>query len=167
MGGLATTHEIEMHKLTPTESSESIPSDRGLPRRSLLTAAARVIAAPAVASVASAVLMNSLPAPAVAQSGKTKVVAKFAHDSGIVSGAQSYGEYLSGRVAQLTDNEFEIQLYPASQLGSGSELIQGVKQGTLEFTIPTSVLAATIVAPELGVLGLPYLIRDSEQSARM
>jgi hypothetical protein len=84
--------------------------------------------------------VNALPAPAIAQTGQAKVVAKFGRDSGIVSGTQSYGEYLSARVTQLTDNELEIQLYLARQLGSGSELIQGVKQGTLEFTMLKTTL---------------------------
>jgi tripartite ATP-independent transporter DctP family solute receptor len=136
--------------------------DSDLSRRSFLSVTGGV-----VASTAGGLLASAFPAPAIAQIGKAKVVAKFAHDSGIVSGAQSYGMYLAGRVAELTEGEVEIQLYPASQLGSGSQLIQAVKQGTVEFTIPTSVLAGTIVTPELGVLGLPYLIKDWEMAGRV
>lgn len=148
----------DMGTQAATAPAKPVGTRSSLSRRALLTAAA---------SAGSGAILNGLSTPAIAQTGKTKVVAKFGHDSGIVSGAQSYAEFLAGRVAQLTDNELEIQIYPASQLGSGSELIQAVEQGTLEFTIPTAVLASTIVAPELGVLGIPYLIRDEDQSVRI
>jgi tripartite ATP-independent transporter DctP family solute receptor len=151
-----------MKSPAPSNPSRPASADSNPSRRTLLSATGAVIA-----SAAGGLLTSSFPAPAIAQTGKPKVVAKFAHDSGIVSGAQSYGTYLAGRVAQLTDNELEIQLYPASQLGSGAQLIQAVKQGTVEFTIPTNVLAGTIVTPELGVLGLPYLIKDWEQAERV
>src|SRR5690606_31774253 len=105
--------------------------------------------------------------PAIAQSGTVKVVAKYGHDSGTTSGNHAMGEYFAGRVAQLTDGEVEVQIYPTSQLGSSVEMAQAVKQGTLEFAFPTSTIAGTVVTPELGVFGLPYIMKSWDQSARI
>ncbi len=107
------------------------------------------------------------PAPAAfAQpaSGKPKTLVKYGHDSGPETGNQLMGTYFAGRVAQLTDGEVGVQIYPSSQLGSTSEMTQAVKQGTLEFAFPAGTLAGSVITPELGVFGLPYLLRSWEKA---
>ncbi len=129
-------------------------------RRTLLTASVALAAAGAAATI-------GLARPAIAQTGKAKIIAKYGHDSGPTSGNQLMGEYFAGRVAQLTDGDVAIQIFPNSQLGSTVEMVQAVQQGTLEFAFPSGVLAGSVITPELGVFGLPYLIKSWEQATRV
>ncbi len=149
-----------------SKNSGVVKRDRAISRRSFLqSAAGTVISAAAISAAGSALSVSS--ARAATSGSKPKVVAKYGHDSGPTSGNQYIGEYFAGRVAQLTDGELEIQIYPNSQLGSSVEMAQAVKQGTLEFAFPTGVLAGTVITPELGVFGLPYLLNSWEQATRI
>ena len=142
-----------------------VPNSPKLSRRSFIAGSAGLIATPAAVTAFAGLAASSFPKPAIAQAAK--VVAKYGHDSGTSSGNHAMGEYFAGRVAQLTDGEVEVQIYPTSQLGSSVEMAQAVKQGTLEFAFPTSSIAGSVVAPELGVFGLPYIMKSWFQSSRI
>lgn len=143
----------------------TVPKSLQLSRRSVIAGSAGLLATPAAVTGIAGLAASSFPKPAVAQ--KAKIVAKYGHDSGTSSGNHAMGEYFAGRVAQLTDGEVEVQIYPTSQLGSSVEMAQAVKQGTLEFAFPTSSIAGSVIAPELGVFGLPYIMKSWFQSSRI
>jgi len=147
-------------------ASRTTKSARNMSRRSFLSTSSGLLASPALVA-AGGLTISSFPMPAVAQTAKAKIVAKYGHDSATSSGVHAMGEYFAGRVAQLTEGEVEVQIYPSSQLGSSAEMAQAVKQGTLEFAFPTATLAGNVIAPELGVFGLPYIMKSWYQSARI
>jgi tripartite ATP-independent transporter DctP family solute receptor len=154
----------QSHFANPAAAGAELKSS-GLSRRSFIAGSAGLLAAPAAVAGFASVAASSFPKPAIAQTAK--IVAKYGHDSGTTSGNHAMGEYFAGRVAQLTAGEVEVQIYPTSQLGSSVEMAQAVKQGTLEFAFPTSSIAGSVVAPELGVFGLPYVVKSWYQSSRI
>jgi TRAP-type transport system periplasmic protein len=142
-------------------------SEPDFSRRSFVAGTGGVLAGTAAMALGGFAI-GAASTPAIAQpASKAKIVAKYGHDSGPGSGLQYFGEYFAGRVAQLTDGEVEVQIFPSSQLGSTTEMTQAVKQGTLEFALPTGVLAGSVITPELGVFGLPYLIKSWQQATRV
>jgi tripartite ATP-independent transporter DctP family solute receptor len=66
---------------------------------------------------------------------------------------------LADLVAEKTDGEVEIQVFPNSQLGNEKEMIEGVLLGTLDITCPANAVLTNFVE-ELKVFDLPFLFRD-------
>ena len=58
-----------------------------------------------------------------------------------------------------------VQLYGSSQLGDDTEMMQKVKLGTLDFTLPSTVMSS--VVPAFGLFEMPYLVRDREHMKRI
>jgi len=88
-------------------------------RRALLGAAAA--AAPA-----------ALAAPALAQSApevRWRLTSSFPRNLDILYGAP---ELISRRVAQLTDNKFQIRVFPAGEIVGGLQALDAVQAGTVE-----------------------------------
>ena len=64
------------------------------------------------------------------------------------------------KVAELvrtrTNGEVDMQLFPAGQLGSGRQIVEGVQFGTIESTMmPVSFIAG--FNPSVSILDIPYL----------
>jgi TRAP-type transport system periplasmic protein len=64
--------------------------------------------------------------------------------------AKRANEALKGRV--------EVKLYPSSQLGTDEQMIKGIRAGTLEMFVPSTIMST--VEAKYGVFEMPYLIRD-------
>jgi tripartite ATP-independent transporter DctP family solute receptor len=64
-------------------------------------------------------------------------------------------------VEKKSEGRLKVEIYPASQLGSEREQMEGVKIGTQEITTNSPGMLATIF-PEVGVFDLPYLFRNQE-----
>jgi tripartite ATP-independent transporter DctP family solute receptor len=158
-----------MHK-SDEKSAHGCGTDQGeldRSRRSFLTGTSRMLAGSAAMALGGMTIGPASTRAIAQNTSKAKIVAKYGHDSGPGSGLQYFGEYFAGRVAQLTDGEVEVQIFPNSQLGSTTEMTQAVRQGNLEFALPTGVLAGSVITPELGVFGLPYLIKSWQQAGRV
>lgn len=61
--------------------------------------------------------------------------------------------------------EVEVQTFGSSQLGKDQELLQKLKLGQVDFSLPSSVMSS--VADEFGVFEMPYIIRDREHMRRV
>ena len=89
-------------------------------RRTMLGAAA--VATPA-----------ALSAPAIAQTANPEVrwrlTSSFPRNLDILYGGS---EVLARRVAQLTDNRFQIRTFPAGEVVPGLQVLDAVQAGTLE-----------------------------------
>jgi tripartite ATP-independent transporter DctP family solute receptor len=59
-------------------------------------------------------------------------------------------------VAQKTNGEYEVKVFPAAQLGSGRDMLEAVRQGSLEMSVFASDLLEPVV-PAMGAVGLPYI----------
>ena len=59
-------------------------------------------------------------------------------------------------VAQKTNGQYEVKVFPAAQLGSGRDMLEAVRQGNLEMTVFGSDLLEPVL-PVMGAVGLPYI----------
>ncbi len=59
----------------------------------------------------------------------------------------------------------EVQVFGSSQLGKDNELLQKLKLGQVDFSLPSSVMSS--VADEFGVFEMPYIIQDREHMKRV
>src|SRR5688572_9614426 len=63
-------------------------------------------------------------------------------------------------IAKRTNNRYQIDVYPASQLGKETDINQGLALGTVDMIISGSSFAARSFAP-IGVTYYPYTFRDA------
>ncbi len=59
----------------------------------------------------------------------------------------------------------EVQVFGSSQLGKDKELLQKLKLGQVDFSLPSSVMSS--VADEFGVFEMPYIIQDRDHMKRV
>ena len=69
----------------------------------------------------------------------------------------------SEKVAAATNGNVDVQIYPGSQLGSVSEMVQSAQLGAIDMSMSQPSTLADLGAKEMGVLGLPYLFTSFEQ----
>ena len=58
-----------------------------------------------------------------------------------------------------------VSVFGSSQLGKDKELLQKLKLGTVDFSLPSTVMSS--VADEFGLFEMPYLIKNREHMARV
>lgn len=71
--------------------------------------------------------------------------------------AMSADEFAKRANEKLGD-DYEVQVFGASQLGSDTELMQKLKLGQVTFALPSSVMSS--VSDEFGIFEMPYIIQD-------
>ena len=59
----------------------------------------------------------------------------------------------------------QVQVFGSSQLGSDKELLKKLKLGTVNFALPSSVMASQV--GEFGMFDMPYLVIDRKHMARI
>jgi len=59
-------------------------------------------------------------------------------------------------LAQKTNADYEVKVFPAAQLGSGRDMLEAVRQGSLEMTVFGSDLLEPVL-PAMGAVDLPYI----------
>lgn len=70
------------------------------------------------------------------------------------------------KVEQKTGGAIRIEVFPAGQLGTDTQILDGVKLGTIDIGM-TGNPFYTSFAPEMNVLDLPYLFRDYEHAYKV
>ena len=70
-------------------------------------------------------------------------------------------EYLVDTLEKTAPGKWDIELYPSSQLGNASEMIESVQMGTLDLSCPATAFISNFV-PEYGVLDMPYLLTSTD-----
>ena len=76
----------------------------------------------------------------------------------------SANEFAMRANAKLGDKA-KVVVFGSSQLGKDKELLKKLKLGTINFALPSSVMAS--VADEFGLFDMPYLVKDREHMARI
>ena len=76
----------------------------------------------------------------------------------------SANEFARRANAKLGDKA-KVVVFGSSQLGKDKELLKKLKLGTVNFALPSSVMAS--VADEFGLFDMPYLVKDREHMARI
>jgi tripartite ATP-independent transporter DctP family solute receptor len=78
--------------------------------------------------------------------------------------AASAEEFARVANAKLGDKA-EVVVFGSSQLGKDSELLQKLKLGQVNFSLPSSVMSS--VSDEFGVFEMPYIIKDRAHMKRV
>ena len=74
--------------------------------------------------------------------------------------------FMAKRVAEMTDGELRLKVYPARQLGEEKDTILATLFGAIDINRVSSAPLGTMV-PELQILGLPYLFKDEAHLYRV
>lgn len=61
--------------------------------------------------------------------------------------------------AKKTNNQLEVQIFPANQLGEERVVVEGIKMGTIDMMGSGTAIWVNF-APKLGLLDLPYIFKD-------
>ncbi len=100
--------------------------------------------------------------PALAQQ-KLQIAGNFAseHPSSV-----AVDQVFKKEVARLTNNQLQVDVFPAMQLGGAKENIDAVRSGTLAITWVGAAFLSRI-APELEAVSLPFLFSSREAAFRV
>lgn len=69
-------------------------------------------------------------------------------------------------VEEKSGNKIKVEVYPSMQLGGVREMVESTQMGNQEIVICTPAWASSFV-PQISVLSLPYLFKDSETAHRL
>jgi len=69
------------------------------------------------------------------------------------------------RLQQKLGGKVVVQVYGSSQLGDDTEMMQKVKLGTLDFTLPSTVMSSIVAA--FGLFEMPYLVLNRDHMKRI
>jgi TRAP-type C4-dicarboxylate transport system substrate-binding protein len=61
--------------------------------------------------------------------------------------------------------DYKVVAFGSSQLGSDEQMVQKLKLGQLDFSLPSTVMSS--VTPEFGVFEMPYIVKDREHMKRV
>lgn len=75
-------------------------------------------------------------------------------------------EYFAKIVAERTGGEIEVQVFPAAQLGSERDMVEGLQLGSLEMTLTSTGPMGNFV-PQVKLFNLPFLFKDRESCYRV
>ena len=73
---------------------------------------------------------------------------------------------LAELIAERTGGRYKIEVYPNAQIGSERDLVEGIQLGSVGMCVVATAPVANF-APELGVVELPFLIRDFAHADRV
>jgi TRAP-type transport system periplasmic protein len=100
--------------------------------------------------------------PAAAQQ-KLQIAGNFAteHPSSV-----AVEQVFRKEVARLTNNQLQVDVFPAMQLGGAKENVDAVRSGTLAITWVGAAFLSRIV-PELEAVSLPFVFPDRQSAFRV
>ncbi|PRY66777.1 tripartite ATP-independent transporter DctP family solute receptor [Vreelandella songnenensis] len=88
---------------------------------------------------------------------------------GHVGGPGSLFEITANRFAELANERLEgvaeVNVYGNSQLGSDESMMRRLRLGSLDLSIPSTVMSSE--SPEFALFEMPYLIKDREHMKRV
>lgn len=104
-----------------------------------------------------------LPLQAAHAQQKLQIAGNFAteHPSSV-----AVDQVFKKEVARLTNNQLQVDVFPAMQLGGAKENIDAVRSGTLALTWVGAAFLSRI-APELEAVSLPFVFSNRESAFRV
>jgi tripartite ATP-independent transporter DctP family solute receptor len=94
-----------------------------------------------------------------------EITMKFGHVGAPGSLFAASAEEFAKRVNAQMAGKVKIEVFGSSQLGKDKELLQKLKLGTVDFSLPSSVM--TSVVDEFGLFDMPYLVKDRAHMGRI
>ena len=101
---------------------------------------------------------TTLTATALPAAAQTKL--KWAHVYETSEPFHTQSVWAAQEIAKRTNNRYQIDVYPASQLGKESDINQGLSLGTVDMIISGPSFAARSYPP-IGIGYYPYIFRDA------
>lgn len=74
--------------------------------------------------------------------------------------------YFGKIVGQKSGGEIEVQVFPAAQLGSERDMVEGLQLGSLEMTLTSTGPLGNFV-PQIKLFNLPFLFKDRKSCYRV
>lgn len=75
-------------------------------------------------------------------------------------------EYFAKIVAEKSNGEIDVQLFPAGQLGSERDMVEGLQIGSLEMTLTSTGPLGNFV-PQVKLFNLPFLFKDRQSGYKV
>jgi tripartite ATP-independent transporter DctP family solute receptor len=111
--------------------------------------------------IAAIALAAGMALPASAK----ELVLKFGHVGAPGSLFAVSADEFARRVNEQMAGKVKIEVYGSSQLGKDQELLQKLKLGTVDFSLPSSVMSS--VVDQFGMFDMPYLVKDRDHMHRI
>jgi tripartite ATP-independent transporter DctP family solute receptor len=92
---------------------------------------------------------------------QSKLVLKLGHGLDTAHPVHKAMEFMKQRIEALSGGDVTVDIYPSSVLGSETQCIEQLQNGSLAMT-KTSAAAMENFIPSMSVYGLPYVFRDSD-----
>jgi tripartite ATP-independent transporter DctP family solute receptor len=106
--------------------------------------------------------LSALSTPATAQQ-KLQIAGNFANEH---PSSVAVEQVFKKEVARLTNNQLQVDVFPAMQLGGAKENVDAVRSGTLALTWVGGAFLSRIV-PELEAVSLPFVFSNRETAFRV
>ena len=94
-----------------------------------------------------------------------EITMKFGHVGAPGSLFAASAEEFARRVNEQMAGKVKIEVYGSSQLGKDKELLQKLKLGTVDFSLPSSAMSS--VVDQFGLFDMPYLVKDRAHMGRI
>ena len=98
-------------------------------------------------------------AAAIAGPASAQTKLKWAHVYEIAEPYHTEALWAAGEIKKRTNGKYEIEVFPASQLGNENQINEGLGLGTVDI-IYTGVNFAAATYKPLGITGAPFILRD-------
>lgn len=103
--------------------------------------------------------------PKVPEAGKKIVMRMGTGSAGLHQQNATMAEFKKQLEAKIGD-KIEVQIYPASQLGTMAQMVQGTQDGSIQAVFCPSGYFAQI-APVVAIIDLPYFFKNSDQAYKI
>jgi tripartite ATP-independent transporter DctP family solute receptor len=107
------------------------------------------------------VLWSPMAAPASAQ----KITLRYAHVGADGEGQTRYAEELARLIGELTQGRIDIRVFPGSQLGNLSEMLDGVRVGSIHMA-HHDFSSLDRFEKDVAVFNAPYAFRDANHAMK-
>ena len=101
--------------------------------------------------------------------GSTSALAQTEIRLGHVGGPGSLFELSANEFARIANERLgsshRVVVYGSSQLGGDTEMMQRLRLGTLELSIPSTIMSSTV--PAFGMFEMPYLVKNRQHMQKI
>ncbi|WP_306259330.1 DctP family TRAP transporter solute-binding subunit [Pararhizobium sp. IMCC21322] len=105
-------------------------------------------------------------AMALATPVAAKTVLKFAHPTPESDIQHLMAEFFAEKMDERTNGEITVQIFPAGQLGSDVQALDGTRSGIIDFQL-AGLNNFTGLVPEAGAFTLPFMFPDRETAYKV
>jgi tripartite ATP-independent transporter DctP family solute receptor len=116
-------------------------------------------------SVILCIMVLSLTVFMQANAQSADVVIKLGHIAEPTTPYAQGAEHFAKLVAEKSNGEIEVQVFPSSQLGGQKELIEGLIFGTVDMALTGTAVLGTF-QPQVALFDMPFLFKDRGHAYR-